>query len=88
MDEAREGEERRERGVRLGLPAGSNGSGRLHESQTLDSGMKKKVPEGIYRIPAAGDGLSNDKIGPNRIQLCTNTAQNLDLSNFSRMLFF
>jgi hypothetical protein len=42
MDEAREGEERRERGVRLGLPAGSNGSGRLHESQTLDSGMKKK----------------------------------------------
>jgi hypothetical protein len=46
MDGLLKGEERKEREVRLGLPAGSEGSGGLHESQTLEGGMKK-LPKGI-----------------------------------------
>jgi hypothetical protein len=45
---SREGEERKERGVGLGLPAGSKDSGGLHESQTLEGEMKKLAK--VHRI--------------------------------------
>jgi hypothetical protein len=40
--------------VRLGLPAGSDGSGGLHESQTLEGGMKKT--SGRYIVFSVGSG--------------------------------
>jgi hypothetical protein len=39
--------EKEERGVRLGVTSGIKGSGVLHESQTPEGGMKKKLPEGM-----------------------------------------
>jgi hypothetical protein len=46
----------KERGVRLGLPTGCKGSGGLHESQTLEGGMKKYFRK-VYRIPGSPEKM-------------------------------